>query len=206
MDDVLAKEMIKGTLGYIHEPIPTTLILIVKFLIMDFHEVTFENVAKLWAESHNEYCTCLERLGYNKKIAIVEHCLHVLKSDITCNHVHLVYEFSMLNNGQFPTLDELEKLEQNHSMLANDPDIYHDSNKVIVPTKNIENLPILKVETETICALCMDILNVDTSAYQVPCCKNLFHAIGSECLGQTIIEWLKISKKCPTCNLEVIID
>ena len=206
MDIILAKEMIKETLGYMHEPIPTTLVVIVKLLIMEFHDITFENVAKLWVESHREYCTCLERLEYIKKIAIVKHCLHVLKSDLMCNHVHLVYEYSMINNGVFPTLEELENLEHNHDLLSNDPDMYHGSNKVIVPTRNIENLPILKVETETTCAFCLDILNIGTSAYQVPCCKNIFHAIGSECLGQTIIDWLKISKKCPTCNLEVILE
>ena len=206
MNNVVIEEIFRTSLDYMHNNVPMYMLDIVKCLLIEFQDITFENIAKIWLLIRLQECVCLEGLETRLICLAVVHCLKILACDLTCEYVILSYEYAIMHSGQFPSLMEMELLERNHQLIQDNPDDYHDANKVIVPTPNLENLKMIKVTDETECALCQDRLFQNMDAYEVPCCKNIFHALGSDCIDKkTIVDWLKTSRKCPVCNSLMII-
>ena len=200
-------EYILGKLGYNIEPIPSTLRLIVNFTVRNHQLVTKETIATSWLRVHSQRCDNLADLDLTLLVSATAHCLWIMSRDITCNDVNLSCEYWLLNNDIFPIEEELETLVQNRSLMLSDPDMYHYANKVIFATPNLEELPRANVPHLTECAICQGTISKNSEAFQVPCCKNYFHSVTSECInGKTVIDWLKTSKKCPVCNMSVIIE
>ncbi len=89
-----------------------------------------------------------------------------------------------------------------------DPEGYHEKDKVLVPTLNLDKLsPIVKdTFVSENCSLCQTEIGFH-SFYKIPPCNHIFHADTEHCLGESnIITWLSNHKQCPNCKTIVSIS
>ena len=84
--------------------------------------------------------------------------------------------------------------------------MYHDENKVVIATPNVEDLPRAIAKETSDCVICQDEIMVQQEMFHVSCCDKNFHANPSECVGGTVQDWLKTSRQCPLCKNDVVIE
>jgi hypothetical protein len=151
-------------------------------------------------------CPC--ELSYPEKdiIDIKKQCLKKRGDFYGCSLLPFVYQYFVLQK-EIPTEDQLEEVVYNIASFERDPEGYHEKDKVLVPTLNLDKLsPIIKdTSVEENCSLCQTEIG-NHSFYKIPPCNHLFHAEKEHCLGESnIINWLSSHKQCPNCKTIVSI-
>ena len=202
MDDVIACVLEEFGL-----PVTTTLLAITSSLLQsdDMNDdVTETHIAHKWMLRRR--CLCLFFFDPIIIIPSIIHCLKILKRDITCSEVEAAYHHSRLHNGILPNVVELHLLSHNMSLMDANPEAYHEENKVIVSTPNVEDLPQTLATHTSECMLCQDDILPRQKIFHVPCCNQTFHADPLQCVGGTIKDWLKTSRRCPLCKKDVLIE
>jgi len=118
--------------------------------------------------------------------------------------------FHTIENRYPSGFEEFQNYLNNSNRIINDPDSYHIENKINIPTPNLNKLSfeIELKDNNNICSICCDQIKINQNIIKIPNCNHTFHFDGSDCLGDdnTILKWLGCNKKCPTCNIEVIIN
>ena len=187
-------------------PVTTVLLTIVSSLLRsDFSDhVTAAHIAHKWLRRRP--CLCLFFFDPTVLVPFIVHCLKILKRDITCLEVEAAYQHSCLHNGAFPNIIELHVLSNNLALLASNPEAYHEENKVVVSTPNVEDLPQTLATHVSECVLCQDEILPNQKTFHVPCCNQTFHADPLQCVGGTVKDWLKTSRSCPLCKKDVLIE
>ena len=140
-------------------------------------------------------------------IDIKKQCLRKRGCFYTCFILPFAYQFYILQK-QIPTEEELQETIQNMAAFERDPEGYHEKDKVLVPTLNLDKLsPIVKdTFVSENCSLCQTEIGFN-SFYKIPPCNHIFHADTEHCLGDSnIITWLSNHKQCPNCKTIVSIS
>jgi hypothetical protein len=125
----------------------------------------------------------------------------------TCEELIFVIQYYTLNKT-IPTDEELLEYIRNNIEFENDPEQFHQKDKIHVPTLNLDKLsPIIKdTKVEEYCSLCQEQIG-NNAFYKLPNCHHLFHASKEHCLEEScIIDWLSKHKYCPNCKTEVKIE
>jgi len=151
-------------------------------------------------------CPC--ELSYPEQdiIEIKKQCLKKRGDFYGCSVLPFVYQYFVLQK-EIPTEDQLEEVIYNMASFQRDPEGYHEKDKVLVPTLNLDKLsPVIKdTFVEENCSLCQTEIG-NHAFYKIPPCNQLFHADKENCLGESnIITWLSSHKQCPNCKTIVSI-
>lgn len=163
---------------------------------------------KIEIETYFGNPTCFCEYYYNKDI------LKIVKIDFlskygrlyTCEELEIAIEYYIINK-RCPTYQELREYIYNTLNFENNPEEYHEKDKIYISTENLHKLtPIIKdTYIEEYCSLCQEKIGIN-SFIKLPNCNHLFHSEKDKCLEDSnIITWLSKHKHCPNCNIEVVI-
>lgn len=113
----------------------------------------------------------------------------------------LLYHAQM---GTYPTVDECYQFIENCALFSNDPLEYYQKDKTHVPTLNVDKLPIIKGNDDTVCALCQEVCSSSQDCIQLKPCNHMFHSIDKDCLETTSIHYyLSQNNVCPLCKSRI---
>jgi len=152
-------------------------------------------------------CPCEIEYDPETVINIKKECLRKKGCFYNCMQFLFVYEFYYLNKI-IPTDEELQEIIQRYTEFTNDPEEFHQKDKVHVPVLNLDKLyPIVKdTYINENCSLCQEEIG-SSSFYKIPPCNHMFHACAEKCLGtSTVINWLSKNNFCPNCKTKVQIN
>ena len=168
---------------------------------------TIDMIATAFVDVKLFRCSCLAGMSREQLYRIVFHCLTewCIAPPIDCNYIISIQLF-LDQEHRLPTADEFITFIIHLTAMGDDPEGYHATHRVVIPTPNLNQLPIIQSETISVCAICQDTIYAQSTMYHMPCCKKHFHAVPSECLvNRTVKDWLLANSKCPACNMDVII-
>lgn len=123
-----------------------------------------------------------------------------------CAELPFVYQYFILHKD-IPNEEELIEFVQNTLQFELNPEEFHQKDKVLVPTLNLDKLsPIVKDSyIDSICSLCQNEIG-NNSFFKIPPCNHIFHATKEACLGESsILDWLSTNTQCPNCKTKVSI-
>jgi hypothetical protein len=121
-----------------------------------------------------------------------------------CNYVAMNVEYFKQENT-IPTPEQLANYLNNLNQIENDPERFHQDDKLKIPTPNLDKLQSMKCQKEDTCGLCMEEIKKDCDCFQLSC-GHIYHSVDEECVGNTIKKWLSENKFCPLCKQEVNIQ
>lgn len=154
-------------------------------------------------------CPCLDVIPPHLLPAIIlnnlSNCIGV---DLNCEDLLLVYEYFQLSGQALPSQDEFNRFIENRRQSISHPSEYCENNRHEVPTPGIENITSrVMTEKDQWCSICLCKIKCGEDVFQIPQCGHNFHANEDTCLGSgaSILTWLKKSKKCPNCNVEIVL-
>jgi hypothetical protein len=149
-------------------------------------------------------CRCFHSLyaaGHHELVlALVIHVWTTLSSPQSlCSQVLTLAELYMWS-GQLGTLAQMQELEENRSLLDQDPEAYCLARQHRVAARGLEFLQALPAAVVDVCSICSHDILLETLVYRLPC-GHLFHADATQCLGDaSITTWLHMSTLCPNCK------
>ena len=152
------------------------------------------------------YCECIMILSREKQHKLIRHFLVNFGRTPACNETKLSIEYEIFHQ-QFPTQDELINMMTRMLQLQRDPEAFHMTDKLRIPTSNLNNLKAIPTKEKGIyCALCQEEMESTHNCYTLTPCGHKFHSDSNQCLGNdSIITWLSSNKTCPICKAEIII-
>ena len=176
----------------------------IRYFIMSNSPTTKEEIENIFCQVD---CVC--ELPYPERdiINIKKLYLQSQGTFYRCNELTFVYQYYVLNKT-VPTENDLIDFIRNALQFELNPEEYHQKDKVLVPTLNLDKLsPIIKdTYVDSLCSLCQNDIG-NHSFFKIPPCNHMFHATKEECLGEyNIIDWLSSHTQCPNCKIKVSIN
>jgi len=170
-------------------------------------DVTLDTVLDEVLRMKFAQCRCLVNLrGARDAIA---HIMFNWNMPIHCHNVEDVAEMFAMNHAYPDHPDMLTAYRTSREEFLSDPAAYCEKTRIMLSTPNLDQLKakILDDVSNQCCSICQSDLAPQTPVFELPRCKHLFHARAAQCLGsgQSILTWLDKHKKCPNCNVEVVI-
>lgn len=118
-----------------------------------------------------------------------------------CARVAVYLQYYKQEN-RLPTDEEISDYINNLNNIENDPEGYHQNNKLKIPTPNLHLLQSEKCCKEDNCGLCMEEISKNEECYKLPC-GHIYHSDQDKCISATVKTWLSENKCCPVCKSEV---
>jgi hypothetical protein len=130
----------------------------------------------------------------------------------SCNTVRIAMEFYVINNS-FPSIEEIENTAERMDDFYNDPEAFHQEDKVLVGVKGLEQLKVHTMDTseykshdDLACSICQEDI-IQGQRYIRLDCRHIYHFHNKDCLEEgSIINWLEKNKFCPNCKCEVVVN
>lgn len=147
-------------------------------------------------------CVCLSNFSLSTCKDVVKYIIKDLHISPECSIIKAVIHYHTFEK-RFPTKEEINEMMTNLIEITVEPAQYCENKRLLVPTPHISKLKPIKNEFKNIsCSICQEEIKQKTEIYKLPC-GDKFHA--PQCPGTEngILTWLKKSRKCPNCNLEV---
>lgn len=166
---------------------------------------SIEDLCELFVITQLTVCSCLYSIPTNVLLNIVKYIWTSMNCPDSCVTIIMIYEYYVIMN-MFPNDEELNMFIQNRNQIENNPNQYCIDNTRATPLKNIDKLKVKQASSDlAICSICHDTIKKGNNFIELPC-KHVFHA--DNCLEEkkSILTWLKISKKCPNCNMVIEIS
>ena len=167
------------------------------------YQPTPRQIAEEIAKNPCTSCGVLAAQSTSIMIDAYEYVLAEFKTSPTCDIIEFLILY-YLNEQRFPSFAELIGMLTNETEIAYEPDAYCEAKRVYIPTSHLDRLGVCKNDTrpDLNCSICLGTIPIGSDMYKLPC-GDCFHA--TECLGedQSILTWLRTSKRCPNCNQEV---
>lgn len=133
-------------------------------------------------------------------------CSQVIQSEgrvPNCNLLLLHIEYYRQEN-RVATSEELIEYLHNLQTIHEDPERFHQENKMKIPTPNLNLLqPSTNCKVDN-CGLCFEEITEGENCFKLPC-NHIFHCDEEKCLNTTIKTWLSQNKCCPICKTEVLL-
>ncbi len=150
-------------------------------------------------------CDCIVSLQSDIKKKMLRHFLVQFGRLPRCPEVIATMNYYYLHSRQFPTADELLNTLNRTMELEADPVEFHEKDKELVPTLNLEHIRSTILDYESECHICLETITKGQEVYKLSC-DHTFHAKNSDCLDDhNIKHWLSAHKTCPVCRSEVVI-
>lgn len=172
--------------------------------------ITHQQLARSFLR--NRECTCIDTsvIPFETQVDIQSHWLqHDFRTFLECSFILDTFEFMTLHQNRFPTFLQLASVTARRLRISMNVEAYCNDNDVKVGTANLQSLPTEQYVVglgSGACALCQEDIVEESKVFKMPCCGQYFHQSAPECLGETtVIHWLEQSKKCPSCNQDVIL-
>jgi|SRR5579872_7122070 len=150
----------------------------------------------------------IESYTYDEQIKSLKYFLSLFGRMPKNLELNVYMEFYHMQQP-LPTLEEFHATLNRLQRLQWDPVEFHNTEKVFLPTENLERLqprfPEVN-EHDLYCVLCQENIINHQLLYELTPCKHKFHANSDTCIESNIIEWLGKHKTCPTCRREIIIS
>lgn len=183
--------------------------LMVKFL-NQVERVTYKNFVNF---VYDNRCTCGRFEGYiiDQIKSCIEHTLFIKGKLLNCNEFGIVLEYFVIHK-RIPTDDEIEYCIRREMDFVISPEEFHQKDKMFIPAKNIEKLPLLDYckkenEEDDCCSICQDNFEDKQKIIKLLPCNHTFHYNNLDCLeSKSIINWLENYNFCPLCKTKVNID
>lgn len=151
-------------------------------------------------------CNCVRSYPENYVKNVIKQCVIYTGILPSCSLYPQYVEFYILH-GKIPTRDELEEYMRRIYEFSRNPEEFHQTDKCLVPTLNIDSLPkhsFAEDEENTGCGVCQDeFVNGQTLITLLPC-GHKFHENKKDCLETTcILNWLETHNVCPLCKSHI---
>lgn len=151
-------------------------------------------------------CNCVRSYPENYVKNVIRQCVIYTGILPSCSLYPQYVEFYILH-GKIPTRDELEEYMRRIYEFSRNPEEFHQTDKCLVPTLNIDSLPkhsFSEDEENTGCGVCQDeFVNGQTLITLLPC-GHKFHENKKDCLETTcILNWLETHNICPLCKSHI---
>lgn len=151
-------------------------------------------------------CNCVRGYPENYVKKVIKQCVVYTGILPSCSLYPQYVEFYMLH-GKIPTRDELEEYMRRIYEFSRNPEEFHQTDKCLVPTLNIENLPrhtFTGDEENTGCGVCQDEFVEGQTLMTLLPCGHKFHENKKDCLETTcILNWLETHNVCPLCKSHI---
>jgi hypothetical protein len=151
-------------------------------------------------------CNCVRSYPENYVKKVIKQCVVYTGILPSCSLYPQYVEFYILH-GKIPSRDELEEYMRRIYEFSRNPEEFHQTDKCLVPTLNVDNLPrhsFSEDEENTGCGVCQDeFINGQILITLLPC-GHKFHENKKDCLETTcILNWLETHNVCPLCKSHI---
>lgn len=171
----------------------------------------FPTIEEIVEELFDTRCDCSYSFDNTRCKELLKH-FFILGVIPGCNTLRTAMELYILHNT-LPTLDDIEKTLERMRSFYNNPEDFHQEDKVLIGVKNLDQVNYhvmdkneFKSDDDLACSICQDDIT-DGQKYIKLDCRHMFHYSKEECLeGGSILDWLKRNKHCPNCKTEVKIE
>jgi len=152
-------------------------------------------------------CMCV-RGYYDDNIVkrVIKQCVLYTGNLPSCSLYPQYIEYYILH-GRIPTEDELAEYIRRLYDFSRNPEEFHQTDKCLVPTLNIESLPrhiCTKEEESEGCGICQDEFVEGQRIITLLPCSHKFHEEKENCLEtRCVINWLETHNVCPLCKSKI---
>lgn len=152
-------------------------------------------------------CECV-RGYYDDNIVkrVIKQCVLYIGQLPSCSLYPQYIEYYILH-GRIPTENELEDYIRRLYDFSRNPEEFHQTDKCLVPTLNIDKLPrhvCTKEDESDGCGICQDEFTEGQTIIILQPCKHKFHEKKENCLETScIINWLETHNVCPLCKNKI---
>ena len=151
-------------------------------------------------------CNCVRGYPENYVKKVIKQCVLYTGILPSCSLYPQYVEFYILH-GKIPNGDELEEYMRRIYEFSRNPEEFHQSDKCLVPTLNIGNLPrhiFSENEENDGCGICQDEFTLGQTLITLLPCGHKFHEHKKDCLETTcILNWLETHNVCPLCKSHI---
>ena len=203
--------------NYIEKPSLKILNIILKYF--SENDEMFPTIDVFLDLVYNNRCLCIDRFSYlfqtqtNQDIIkkIIQDFVMIYSFYPSCNYFSYYIEFFILHN-RIPSEEELTSFMERAREFFISPEDFHQKDKLLVPTLNINKLPIEQFNNisnpiNDCCAICREEFSPATQTVKLSPCNHLFHSNDSECLQDaSIFNWLHCYNFCPLCKTKIDCD
>ncbi len=151
-------------------------------------------------------CNCVRGYPENYVKKVIKQCVMYTGILPSCSLYPQYVEFYILH-GKIPTRDELEEYMRRIYEFSRNPEEFHQTDKCLVPTLNVESLPrhtFSENEENDGCGICQDEFTVGQTLITLLPCGHRFHEHKKDCLETTcILNWLETHNVCPLCKAHI---
>lgn len=119
------------------------------------------------------------------------------------NEMPFIIEY-YITMKEFPDLIKLEEYIINVISFLNNPEEYHQQDKICIPVEDVSQLCVIENDMEDIgCSICQDDILLKQSMIKLKC-NHYFHSSTKDCLiDSSIYTWFEQNSTCPVCGIKV---
>lgn len=164
------------------------------------------NIDEIVNRLFEKRCNCV--MGYDSNVIkrVIKQCVLYTGQLPSCSLYPNYIEYYILH-GKIPTREELEEYMRRLFEFNRNPEDFHQTDKCLVPTLNIDKLPrhvCVKEEESEGCGICQDELVEGQNIITLLPCGHKFHEDKEKCLETScVINWLETHNVCPLCKSKI---
>jgi hypothetical protein len=123
------------------------------------------------------------------------------------NEMPFIIEY-FITMKEYPDLVRLEEYIINVISFLNNPEEYHQQDKIYIPVEDVSLLSVVENDLENDledvgCSICQDDILLKQSMIKLNC-NHYFHSSAKDCLiDSSIYTWFEQNSTCPVCGIKV---
>lgn len=157
-----------------------------------------------------QMCLCNDEFyHYELQRDAYAHLVH-LGQGVRCRLLPYAMMFHA-QEGRWPSYDQWDLFVTRFRAFARNPEEFFQDDRVHVPVRGLSRLPVTTLPEPAVkgggddCAMCLSDLEGGQQVVVLQPCGHTFHATGTDCIGRTVVDWLRTDNSCPKCRSEVVV-